>query len=225
MLDRGHPVEHQPRVEHQEEYEEGPHNHGQGQAQDQQEAVGIRHVFVHGLLHCRQLCCEYKDAREHSVDHQQKEEFVVSPTNAIHDPGTVVIHPENTKLAETAVVTPVRLVLQTPLAVPPLPRELDLACEGKLAAVRCSPHAPLRRVWSSSRIREDRTEKADKQHGGEELRDDCLLDTTTLGFLVLEHWHQVQENVHRPDGDNVPMDEQRRQDVGDRNVSICGRHH
>jgi len=225
MLDRSHPAEHQPRVKHQEKDEEGPHDHGQRQAQDQQEAVRIRHVFVHGLLHCRQLCCEHEDASEYSVDHQQEEELVVSPANAIHDPGTMVVHPEDAELAEAAMVTPIRLVLQAPLAMPPLTRELNLACQGQLAAVRGPAHAPLRRVWSSSWICKDCTQKADEQHRGEKLRDDCLLDSTTLGFLILEHWHEVQEDVHRPDGDNVPMDKERRQNVGDRDISIGGRHH
>jgi len=60
------------------------------------------------------------------IKKQQEEEFVVAEANAIVYPWTMVVHLEDARFADAAMMTPIGFVFPAPLAMPPLSRPLHL---------------------------------------------------------------------------------------------------
>jgi hypothetical protein len=65
-------------------------------------------------------------AVQDGIEEEEEEKLVVKVTNAVVDPGAVVVHLQYACLANSTVVASVRLVLSAPLAMPPLSRLLHL---------------------------------------------------------------------------------------------------
>jgi hypothetical protein len=58
------------------------------------------------------------------IPEEQDEVLMVPEANAIIHPRAMVIHPENTSVADTTMMASVWLVLQAPLTMAPFPRML-----------------------------------------------------------------------------------------------------
>jgi len=119
-LDGCHSLDHQPIVE----AEKGGDKHckkgcqaftKQGEKHDHKRCTGIVIAFFDGFCHCP----NNEVTVQRCVQEEQKEKLVVVKANAVVDPRTMMVHFENAGLANSAVVTPVWLVLATPLAMAP----------------------------------------------------------------------------------------------------------
>jgi hypothetical protein len=62
---------------------------------------------------------EYDVAIYGRIQEKQKKVFVVSETNAIKNPRTVMVHLQDANSAHSTMMATIRFVLEAPLAAPP----------------------------------------------------------------------------------------------------------
>mmetsp|Transcript_67466 Transcript_67466/g.140986 ORF Transcript_67466/g.140986 Transcript_67466/m.140986 type:complete len:237 (-) Transcript_67466:473-1183(-) len=161
-LDSRRCVDHQPTVEAEEERQQDGHDRGQRHRKDDQEplpgAALLRDRPRHRLGHRE----DDEERVQQGVEDHEEEELVIRKSNTIRDPRTMMIHAEDARPADSAMVTSVGLVLVTPLAEAGLPVSFNLVLMDLLvliAAVGIDPPLhlllPNRSVWHGARVRED----------------------------------------------------------------------
>lgn len=124
-------------------------------------------VPVQGFLHRRKHGPADQLRANERVEDELEEELVVPEANAIINPGTVVVHLQNTRAAHSAMVATIRLILVAPLAMSALAGSLCL--EHPCRRIRILPLLlpvidPLFRIRDLARVGTDAPDIAyDKQ--------------------------------------------------------------
>lgn len=180
-LDSGHAPEHEPDVKRQESRCQDKHNNGDHKTEHQDEARVGCGFFNHRLLHRFAQCQDDEEKVEDCVDHQEKEELVISKTDAVHDPGAVVIHSQHAGVAYSTVMATVELEPLTPFAETPLPSRALLFVDCQVVGVS----QPIRIVGWCARVGENTAQKTDGKHRGEELRDNGVPDESLILLQVV----------------------------------------
>jgi len=114
---------------------------------------------------------------------------VIPEADAVHDPRTMVIHLQNARLANPAVVTPIGFVDEAMLATPPFTRELHLLGDIRILEGAESPGFPL---WHVSRHGQRGPKETHQEQCNEHLCDNKMTPATFSHLMVVVGPRRVQ---------------------------------
>jgi len=194
-------------------------------SKEQQEHLHERSVCINRILdrvkHCPSdhVCCQ--DA----IKEQEEEILVVPVSHAIVDPWAVVVHLQNAHPANTAVMTSVRLVLCTPLAMSSITRSFCLlqveahdvrACAGILWDILPDVVTYDLFVWYSPWMLKDAPDVADHQEERDDVEDNTFNQAQRLIVRVgrvVQQRYAVEEHIDGPQANDVATHKCHRQEL------------
>jgi hypothetical protein len=145
-----------------------------------------------------------------SVKEQQEEVLVVTEAYAVVDPRAVVIHLKNACAANAAMVTAVRLVLNTPLAMTAVSGPLPLVClvlhhvaeDGAVSTILRYelPRRVLVLVWYRPWMDQNARDVANDQHGRDGVENHELCSAPKVpgsGHSMVRHVDHIEPRDER----------------------------
>mmetsp|Transcript_73915 Transcript_73915/g.165468 ORF Transcript_73915/g.165468 Transcript_73915/m.165468 type:complete len:249 (+) Transcript_73915:296-1042(+) len=142
------------------------------------------------------------------VDEQEVEILIIPEADAVVDPWAVVVHTQDTHVADSTVVAPVRLVFQAPLAMPPLATVLGLdhgnASFLTFPILSFCPQVPGSSVRDAPRVSEHAPAETVEEKAREYVKD-CHLD---VGAVHIVHPAHAGRHVELKEPQAVHVDVQ-----------------
>mmetsp|Transcript_73095 Transcript_73095/g.174309 ORF Transcript_73095/g.174309 Transcript_73095/m.174309 type:complete len:237 (-) Transcript_73095:258-968(-) len=169
----------QPAVKDEKSTQQGTHDDRQSHPKDESESGSRIHLVLTGPDQTRRHSGYNEPTAQGSVENQKEEVLVVPESYAIRNPRAVVVHAEDARVADPAVMTSIWLVLDALLAEAALASLLLhlIAPRLRLAGGRALPVClgqPFLCVWHRSRICKDSPPETDHHEHDHGLRENGL---------------------------------------------------
>lgn len=148
-----------------------------------------RHLLLQGLEDGPYDCDSDEGTAEHGVNNQQKEVFMIPEANAVHDPRAMMVHLQDTRLANPAMVTPIRFVDEAVFATPPFTRKFHLLGDIWILKGTKSPGFAL---WHVSRHSERCPKITHQKQGGERLANEEVSPAAPGHLVVIVGQRRVE---------------------------------
>lgn len=157
-------------MESQEKSCQRSHNDRENHTQHEEETMRRKGLLDNRSKQGLRYCPSVEEAPAHTVNNHKHEILVILEADAVHNPRTMVVHAQDTRTANAAMMTPVRLVHLAPFACATVTRDFEL-----MRLVQRRPFAikfPFAVARYRARANRDAKSIAEHEERHQHLRDD-----------------------------------------------------